>query len=663
MVLCLCLAGSAAAQLVEVTPDRARVKLDAELRYWASLGPVPGPAIRAYRAGQFSREMRTATHGFGHAPETWFAVELVNDSFDDGRRGDPFVIVYDAPGIVGYRLFLVREDGLTENLVDFSIYERFNPADHAVNRLRSPEFLIAPGEQVTILAHLQLGPVQVSTLHLYRPEALASDSLAWASGLTAFYAFCLSCLVIGLGFQVAMRSRVGVIYIVLFILFLAALANSDMLFFRFVMPDDPRLLRATTYANFFALAGAFCLLVAEGMRRPGVPRHWLSCLMLGLAGLAGVGFVATFLFETGFYIHMAFALSAVALVVNIFLPASFRTSVDNPNVGIRAVSAIAFVCAAFVMGWSLFGWTTDWPGFRAMLKLSYGLLMITAMAFLTGNLIVLRSRHLAAIRARVVALEAEAERSRQLLETERAYVRARETAAAHQRRLATASHDIKQPLMSLRATFDTITADMDRQVQDRLREAFGYLESLSKSYVDGTVPADPDPGAAGVAEAETYALSVPLGTVRQMFSAEAAAKGLELRIVETSVETTAPPIVLMRILTNLVSNAIKYTERGDVLIGLRRAGPAIWVCDTGPGMSGAEIARFRGAYAKGGTSTGHGLGLSVCFELAQANGMDLNVTSVPGRGTVFALSLAQHVALGTGQGGTDAPATPSRKRS
>lgn len=641
------LTGTALAQLVDITPSQSKVGLDAELRYWASLGPVPGPAIKAYRAGEFSREKETATHGFGHAPEMWFALELRNDSFDDGRVGDPFVIVYDAPAIVGYRLFLVREDGLTENLVDFSVYERFNPADHVVNRLRSPEVLIAPGEQVTIMAHLQLGLAPISTLHVYRPDALTGDSLMWASSLTAFYAFCLSCLVIGFGFQVAMRSLVGVIYIALFVIFLAALANSDMLIFRFVMPDNPWLFRATSYAIFSALAAALCALVGEGMHTPGEPRHWVSRLMMALCGIAVLGFLATFFVETDIYIYLAFGLCAIALAVNIFLPDSFRSSVDNPNVGIRLVSAAAFLSAGFVMMWSLFGWHTEWLGFRALLKLSYGLLMITAMAFLTGNLIVLRLRHLSAVEARVEALEAEAEKSRQLLETERAYVRARETAAARQRQLATASHDIKQPLLSLRTTFDTLAIGMEQSIRDRLREAFTYLETLSKSYVDGTVPentekplekADTTPET----ETEVYALSVPLHTVQQMFNGEAVSKGLSLRVADTSLQTTAPPIVLMRILTNLVSNALKYTDKGGVLIGVRRDGPTIWICDTGRGMTSQELARFQQAYAKGKTSTGHGLGLSVCFDLAAANDMPLDITSTVGRGTVFSLSLAAH---------------------
>ncbi len=648
MVAVLLLGGPSAAQLVQITPDQQRVPLDAELRFWASLGPVPGPALAAFQTGQFGRNKQVISHGLNHAPEMWFATELRNDSFDDGRAGDPFVLVFDAPAVVGYRLFLVREDGLTENLVDFSSYDPFDPAIHTVNRLRSPDFVLAPGEQVTLLAHLQLGLAHGFTATLYRPDTLISDSLGWTATLTAFYAFCFSCLVIAFGFQAAMKSRVGMIYIVMFLLFLTALALSDSLLFRFLVPNRPDLHRYLSYSVFFLLAASLCAFVSEGLRVPGHPRGRLSRIMLGLSVFAILALGMAIWLDAGWSIYIAFVLCGLGLAVNIFLPNSFRTSEDNPNVGIRLVSTIAMLSAAFVMVWSVMGWNTEWLSQRAALKIAYMFLMLTAMSFLTGNLIVLRLRHLAAVEARVQALEQEAERSRQLLETERAYVRARETAATRQRQLATASHDIKQPLMSLRTTFDAISAGMDDTVRQRLNESFRYLETLSRDFVDGTVEPDDQSDAAQEAgdreEApEVYSVAVPLGTVQQMFSDEAAAKGLSLRVVETSVQTTAPPIALMRILSNLVSNAVKYTDQGGVLVGLRREGPQIWVCDTGQGMTDAELETFQQAYSKGDQSTGHGLGLSVCFELAREHDMTLVVTSAPGQGTVFALSLAQHV--------------------
>ena len=117
--------------------------------------------------------------------------------------------------------------------------------------------------------------------------------------------------------------------------------------------------------------------------------------------------------------------------------------------------------------------------------------------------------------------------------------------------------------------------------------------------------------------------------------------GLRLRRVSSTLQTGIAPMVLMRIVSNLVSNAVKYTETGAILVGVRRrcTGPEVWVCDTGPGMSSAELETFRKEGEKGARSRGHGLGLAVCFGLAEAHGLGLEVESVPGRGTVFRLRL------------------------
>lgn len=632
----LSVAGASTAAQIDISPDQPKRQLDAAMEFWPSLGPVPGPAYAAYKAGKFSPRRETARHGFGHAPEMWFALELTNRSFDDGREGDPFVFVFDAPSIVGYRLFLVRADGLTENLVDYSLFRAFDARQHAVNRLQSPEVMLAPGETVTVLAHLQLGLMPVFSLTVDRPETLTADSLLWASTNTAFYAFALSCLLIGVGFQFAMKSLIGSLYLAVLALFLGGLALSDLLVFRFVLPDNPGLHRAAIYGVFFAISAAMSLLVSLSLRQPPVPRPRIAKILLGLAGLSGLGLLSTLFFESELQIYASIAISTFALAANIFADHSHWRREDNPNAGMRVLFTIIFVLAAALIGWGLFGWNSHWISVRTGLKLIYGLMLLAVMGFLTYNLIVLRLRHLSAVKSRMQALESEAERSRQLLKTERAYIQARETSEARQRQLATASHDIKQPLMSLRTTFDTIASDMDSAVRTRLAEAFLYLENLSKSYVDGTVPAKEAP------EAEAYALAVPLRTIEQMFAAEAAAKGLRLNCVEPSAETTAPPLPLMRILTNLVSNAIKYSSHGGVVVGLRRAGPTLWVCDTGAGMSAEEIEAFKTAYHKGANSGGHGLGLSVCTELAAANNMPLTVSSVVGRGTVFRLSLANY---------------------
>lgn len=623
---------SAQAQLVLLGPDAQSPAVTPELRYWGSIDPDLGAALRAYREGDFGRELETARFSAAYAPESWAAVEVLNAAPPDGRAGDGFVLTVDAPLVGGMRVYLVREDGLTENLLDYSIFQPFDPLQHSVTRLRTPEFALAPGEQATLLMHVQFGPFQGFRARLHTPEDLIQHSFLWGVGHTAFYAFALSCLIFFFGFQGAMRSWVGVFYAVLFLAFLGLIALVDGLLFRMVYPQRPDLQSVIGFGLLFALSGAGFLVGGASLRAAQGRASRLSRGISALALVSTAGFVLSLASPGPLTALLAYGLIGASLVTA--LPGALAAHADRvaPPVGVVLLSGLGVGGAALVIGLTVTGWGGAWLDAANALRGVFGFLLLATMTTLTANVIALRRRHLAAVVARVAALEAEAARSRELLEAERNYARARDLAAQRQRQLATASHDLKQPLMSLRMTFDTLAADMVQETRDRLDEAFDYLGSLATGFADETPKPDPPE--------EAYPLCVPLATVQQMFGAEAQAKGLTLRIHDSSAEVTVPPIPLMRIVTNLVSNALKYTDAGRVVVGVRRGGGLrVLVIDTGPGMHADDLHRFSRAYEKGAASTGHGLGLSVCFELARAHGMRLDAISRSGRGTCFALYL------------------------
>jgi CheY-like chemotaxis protein len=106
------------------------------------------------------------------------------------------------------------------------------------------------------------------------------------------------------------------------------------------------------------------------------------------------------------------------------------------------------------------------------------------------------------------------------------------------------------------------------------------------------------------------------------------------------------PVLLWRVILNLVSNAIHYTARGGVLVGVRRRGQAchLDVVDTGAGIPECEQQRifdefYRGASSASGNRAGLGLGLSIVQRIAQTLGHELSLKSALGRGSRFRVSL------------------------
>jgi CheY-like chemotaxis protein len=140
-----------------------------------------------------------------------------------------------------------------------------------------------------------------------------------------------------------------------------------------------------------------------------------------------------------------------------------------------------------------------------------------------------------------------------------------------------------------------------------------------------------------------------LRKLRLHFEPSAFEKGLSLRLRGAKKVVFADPLLVERVLRNLVSNAIRYTNDGSVLVGCRQRGERVLVqvWDTGLGIGEAEQARiFDEFYQVPNTPKvspdqrkGLGLGLAIVKRLADLMGAPLTMRSVPGRGTVFTLAL------------------------
>ena len=144
-----------------------------------------------------------------------------------------------------------------------------------------------------------------------------------------------------------------------------------------------------------------------------------------------------------------------------------------------------------------------------------------------------------------------------------------------------------------------------------------------------------------------------LHSVREMFAAEAEGKGLDLRLRLATGDRVVSVFALMRVVSNLVSNAIKFTHEGRVLIALRPAGSGlrIEVHDDGPGLSEADFAQARKRNVRLAETSqygeGSGLGLAIADGIAAGEGWTLTLARRRPSGTSIILSIPAE-ALGDG---------------
>lgn len=218
---------------------------------------------------------------------------------------------------------------------------------------------------------------------------------------------------------------------------------------------------------------------------------------------------------------------------------------------------------------------------------------------------------------------------------------------AKSRFLATASHDLRQPLQTLgllSGSLRRIVSDPEAQEalsqQDQAIDAMARLLNalLDISKVEsGAIRPDPS----------DFEVAALLQGLRRDFAGLAARKGLELRVEASREFAHSDRSLVEQIMKNLVSNAIKYTRRGYVLMRTSLAENAeirVDVLDTGVGIPSEQIAYIYDEFyqvdvATNSTRDGYGLGLSIVQRLVRLLNLRLEVSSEVGKGSVFSLTL------------------------
>jgi signal transduction histidine kinase/DNA-binding response OmpR family regulator/HPt (histidine-containing phosphotransfer) domain-containing protein len=216
--------------------------------------------------------------------------------------------------------------------------------------------------------------------------------------------------------------------------------------------------------------------------------------------------------------------------------------------------------------------------------------------------------------------------------------------------LATMSHEIRTPLNGILPILDIMrSTKLDDTQKDYLKTAFQSSKHLL-SIIDDIL--DFSKIEAGKLDLEVVGLNLKelLDSVSRLMSGGAQKKGLEIKtIIEPSVRLAArgDPVRLRQIITNLASNAIKFTERGHVLISIAKRSEGrdkvellFTVRDTGIGMSKEAQEKLFKPFSQGETSTtrnygGTGLGLTICKRLVGLMDGKIGVKSQQGRGSAF----------------------------
>lgn len=222
---------------------------------------------------------------------------------------------------------------------------------------------------------------------------------------------------------------------------------------------------------------------------------------------------------------------------------------------------------------------------------------------------------------------------------------------AKSRFLAAVSHDLRQPLSALSiyvGSLEDKLTQVDRQLSMNMKNCVTDLNDMLSNLMDLS-KLD-----AGVVTPEVKSFSVAkiLARVMSSHAPEAKAKNLTLRCTYPDMVGCTDPVLFQRIVGNLVSNAVRYTNHGGVLIGCRRRAGKRWleVWDSGVGIPAEKMTEIFEEFQQLANSgrnraNGTGLGLAIVAKTATLLGLEVQVRSQVGKGSVFAVELPMGDAL------------------
>lgn len=241
--------------------------------------------------------------------------------------------------------------------------------------------------------------------------------------------------------------------------------------------------------------------------------------------------------------------------------------------------------------------------------------------------------------------ERTAELTRVNRELEKAQLSAEEANIGKTRFLAAAGHDILQPLNAARLYSSTLVERLgnsaNRKLVQNIDSSLESVETILGAVLDISRL---DTGAMKP-QLASFPLNDLLQRVATDFAPVAREKNLKLTVMPTSVYVRSDPNLLRRLIQNLVSNAIKYTREGRVLVGARRHGDkvSIQVLDTGIGIPPTKFRTVFREFARleegARTASGLGLGLSIVDRIARVLKHTVEIQSKSGKGTEFRVEL------------------------
>ncbi|MBY0431856.1 MAG: hybrid sensor histidine kinase/response regulator [Rhodospirillales bacterium] len=223
---------------------------------------------------------------------------------------------------------------------------------------------------------------------------------------------------------------------------------------------------------------------------------------------------------------------------------------------------------------------------------------------------------------------------------------AERASAAKSRFLAAASHDLRQPFQAMRLFLGVLLNQLHEEAPRKSAELLEKSLSAGEALVNALLDISTLDAGNLQPKITTFRINIVLERLLGEFLPQAAEKGLKLKSHLFNLTVCTDPVLFERILRNFLTNAVRYTRQGGILVGVRRRGRScrVEVWDTGFGVPEAERKRIFEEFhqlenPERDRNRGLGLGLAIVRRLAALLNTPVDLRSQVGRGSVFRVSV------------------------
>ncbi|MCI5105320.1 MAG: sensor histidine kinase [Pseudomonadales bacterium] len=505
-------------------------------------------------------------------------------------------------------------------------------------RFLAAEFAVAAGQSSDFLVQFAAEGPTAMDLQILDREAALTEQFQATVRISIYASILLTLILVNFLHFLAVRQFPFLVYIFYESINTLYVAHIEGFTFQYLWPDWPAWNAEATplIASIGLVIGNIFAISYLDIRRHS---NWMYRIHLLLIGLSTVAFLGS-----------AFVSSRIGTQFTApLLPLTIVVSILSASVALRRqhTLAIYFLCAWALFGISALLWSGTLLNWFSLGFDVFTLYIVTVVAQaiilsigLADQVRRINRDYIRTQQDLIRNLEGRLSDARDRLQLEREKEEALGKIAERSRQLASASHDIHQPIQSMHLSLDSLKKE---EINPALLKQFHQTLEHMESVLGSTLDEASEALRADMAQAPLK--SVVAGElVRDMaaqFRQIARQKGLKLSGFESHSVLVVRDLPLRRCLANLLSNALSYTDEGGVLIGARRHGDKLLfqVWDTGPGMDPAELHNLMEPLNKGEASSGHGIGLAIVKEICDSHGWQLQARSKPGVGSCFTLTV------------------------